>query len=437
MALCLLMSGRPTLVRGPGTANGRCRNRCGHQTIPTGPVVATSDGPLLCQLGASRRRQLDTASQRMSGNASATTSFVDGLRWERHGRRHLTCRAPREPPPRGGLRRSWRSAQAGRVLLRPGVAVHVSRGRAHRSPVPGRALGPRVGRGPAPRRSVERRRASRGRRPARPRAAHPARPGPTARPRARAARCAPPPSPPTAARPRSSSSPRAGSRSAAASTSTIPEVLAEAAAAADLGLEGCLAAARDERVATAPIEEAGRTLLAAGADRAARRCASAGTCTRASSASRRRPPPSAGAAPRRAARRHPAAARPGARRLEGHNGACCRPAAAGGYARLGRAVPARRSSRHSSSWRSSSSVGGLLLLHLYVEHLHGTTSGGSLLVVAAACVVARERVRAALTFGLLRPVDPWLRGERTPDGDGRRLARARRPAAATSCALRS
>jgi 2-hydroxychromene-2-carboxylate isomerase len=45
-----------------------------------------------------------------------------------------------------------------------------------------------------------------------------------------------------------------------------PEVLAEAAAAADLGLEGCLAAARDEG-RDGPIEEAGRALLAAGADR--------------------------------------------------------------------------------------------------------------------------------------------------------------------------
>jgi 2-hydroxychromene-2-carboxylate isomerase len=45
-----------------------------------------------------------------------------------------------------------------------------------------------------------------------------------------------------------------------------PEVLAEAAAAADLGLDGCLAAARDAS-RDGPIEEAGRTLLAAGADR--------------------------------------------------------------------------------------------------------------------------------------------------------------------------
>jgi len=45
-----------------------------------------------------------------------------------------------------------------------------------------------------------------------------------------------------------------------------PEVLAEAAAAADLGLEGCLSAARDEGRDGA-IEEAGRSLLAAGADR--------------------------------------------------------------------------------------------------------------------------------------------------------------------------
>jgi 2-hydroxychromene-2-carboxylate isomerase len=45
-----------------------------------------------------------------------------------------------------------------------------------------------------------------------------------------------------------------------------PEVLAEAAAAADLGLESCLAAARDE-ARDGAIEEAGRQLLAAGADR--------------------------------------------------------------------------------------------------------------------------------------------------------------------------
>src|SRR3954468_16970350 len=45
-----------------------------------------------------------------------------------------------------------------------------------------------------------------------------------------------------------------------------PEVLAEAAAAAGLGLEGCLAAARDASRDVA-IEEAGRALLAAGADR--------------------------------------------------------------------------------------------------------------------------------------------------------------------------
>src|SRR3954471_11852786 len=45
-----------------------------------------------------------------------------------------------------------------------------------------------------------------------------------------------------------------------------PEVLAEAAAAADLGLEGCLAAARGGG-RDGPIEEAGRALLAAGADR--------------------------------------------------------------------------------------------------------------------------------------------------------------------------
>ena len=45
-----------------------------------------------------------------------------------------------------------------------------------------------------------------------------------------------------------------------------PEVLAEAAAAADLTLEGCLSAARDAK-RDGPIEEAGRALLAAGADR--------------------------------------------------------------------------------------------------------------------------------------------------------------------------
>jgi 2-hydroxychromene-2-carboxylate isomerase len=45
-----------------------------------------------------------------------------------------------------------------------------------------------------------------------------------------------------------------------------PEVLAEAAAAAGLGLDGCLAAARDAGRDGA-IEASGRTLLAAGADR--------------------------------------------------------------------------------------------------------------------------------------------------------------------------
>ncbi len=45
-----------------------------------------------------------------------------------------------------------------------------------------------------------------------------------------------------------------------------PEILAEAAAAAGLVLDECLAAARDER-RDGPIEAAGRSLLAAGADR--------------------------------------------------------------------------------------------------------------------------------------------------------------------------
>lgn len=45
-----------------------------------------------------------------------------------------------------------------------------------------------------------------------------------------------------------------------------PEVLAEAAAAAGLGLEGCLSAARDEGF-DGRIEEDARTLLAAGADK--------------------------------------------------------------------------------------------------------------------------------------------------------------------------
>lgn len=45
-----------------------------------------------------------------------------------------------------------------------------------------------------------------------------------------------------------------------------PEILAEAAAAANLGLDECLAAAGDVR-RDGPIEETGRRLLAAGADR--------------------------------------------------------------------------------------------------------------------------------------------------------------------------
>ena len=160
-------------------------------------------------------------------------------------------------------RDGWPAARD--VLLRPRLAVDVPGGRARRPAVSRRASGARRARrapsarraddiGPRGRRGApsalgmplvwpERWPAHRPRRDARRRAGR----------RARAA-------------PRRSCSPRAAWPSAAASTSTIPRSLAEAAAAAGLGLDAVPARRRRPLRATARSRHAAPRLLAQGAD---------------------------------------------------------------------------------------------------------------------------------------------------------------------------
>ena len=67
-----------------------------------------------------------------------------------------------------------------------------------------------------------------------------------------------------------------------------------------------------------------------------------------------------------------------------------------------------------SSCRSSSSLGGVWLLDLYVQ-----LEPGQLLRILAVTEAAgrwsRSPLALRLAFRLLRPADPWLRGERTPE----------------------
>ena len=158
------------------------------------------------------------------------------------------------------------------LRLRPRVPVDLPRGRARRPPVRRRQLAPGVRRrppGPARRGRPVGPRTAVTRPSARPPSGVPAScacrwSGPTARPTA-GRRCASPRSPPSRTAPRRSSSPPAGWPSAAAIDLDDPETLAEAAAAAGLGLDDTLAAAADLGRDGA-LEEAARRLLAQGAD---------------------------------------------------------------------------------------------------------------------------------------------------------------------------
>ena len=91
-----------------------------------------------------------------------------------------------------------------------------------------------------------------------------------------------------------------------------------------------------------------------------------------------------------------------------------------------RAIRASSSAR-CSSCRSSSCSAASWLLDLYVQLEPGRF--WRILAVTEAAVAVEIAAALWLAFRLLRPADPWLRGERTPADRARRLARARRPAA--------
>ena len=183
------------------------------------------------------------------------------------GRRHRSCRAPcRASPPR---RRAGPPARPGGVLLRPRVPVQLPGRRARRARVRRRDLDPRRRRpagpaGPGARRHEHRRRVPPGRGAGRCAAAAARLAG--AVPHGGRRPCASPPTPPSAAAAASSCWPRPGSRSAVASTSTIPTRSPRRRPPPGLSLEDGLGAACDQS-RDAASEASGRVLLAAGADR--------------------------------------------------------------------------------------------------------------------------------------------------------------------------
>ena len=197
-----------------------------------------------------------------------------------------------------------------------------------------------------------------------------------------------------------------------------PETLAEAAAAAGLGLDEALEAAADHgarrRAGGAPpggCWRAGPTPCP--------RCRSGARSSAASTASPRRPPRRARSRARGRSRADRGAAR-------GHNAGMTRLFELG-YRKLGRwyvvlAIPAVMSLTFLVA------LGGVALLALYAD-LSGPQFGR--IVAVAEALVARRACSSACgsPSGGCAPATPWLRGERTPETAARRVADAAAPAA--------
>ena len=193
-----------------------------------------------------------------------------------------------------------------------------------------------------------------------------------------------------------------------------PEMLAEAAAAADLGLEDCLEAAGEVR-RDGPMEQAALRLLAQGADTLPGAASSGARCSAASTGwprPPRRPPGAASRARRRAARSAGEPSERGALTAWEDPGRCSGVPSSVCTSASARAI---RGVVLAFVFLLSCFVvgGGVLLLNLYVDISLETF--WRIFLVSAILVLIEVGAALWLGYRLVRAGRPWLRGERTPD----------------------